>query len=344
MDYQIASITEVGTKKAEYEPNGDWCKCLERENCVVLTLADGLGSCASDARAAHTACDRFIEKCASALDHNEVLDEAALIRFCSEIDPVLANRNDKTCFSVVVWYTDTHQVIWFNVGDTRIYKYSRSGAWTQITVDDRAVENKNSNNPTYGTYHTDHGALIPSVGVDCALGDCKLEFHTGSFAFSPGESIVMCSDGMYHSATFFDDTARLLGTIDMEEAIKRIETNDADDHTLLVIRRNMTVDASLDELMAQFEQNPKVLPRHVIIECFYKGLEQMLHNNADANDIAKVSEFMKLHQLYHVRQRIDNLYSDAVKKLKATPQGEEWQRLNAACFDLWDVLQYVFRH
>ena len=345
--YQIASKTATGTKKQhdQYEePNGDWYRSLETDNCVVLVVADGLGSCANDSRASHTACDSFIEKCFLALSRDEMLDEAAINRFCVEIDLVLASHNDMTCFSAVVWYTDTNKVVWFNVGDTRIYKCGRSGIMTQMTVDDRAVENRRSNDPRFGRYSTERGALIPHVGVSAALGDCRLKFHTGSFEFKPGESLILCSDGMYKSGNFKKDMAGLLGSVFMDEAIKRIETTDGDDNTLLVLRRDMTVNNSLDELMTHFEQDPNAIPRPALIDSFCNGLEKMLEDNADANEIAKVAAFMKHHQIFPDKQRIEKLYNAAFNRLKATPQGAGWQQLNAACFDLKDILMYVFRH
>jgi serine/threonine protein phosphatase PrpC len=346
MNYQIASKTATGTKKLYYEPNGDWYKSLETDKCVVLVVADGLGSCASDSRASHDACDSFIEKCELALSRNEMLDESAIRRFCIEIDPILARHNDMTCLSAVVWYTNTDQVVWFNVGDTRIYKCSRSGIMTQMTVDDRAVDNRRSNDPRFGRYRTINGALVPSVGVNVALGDGNHEeFHTGSFEFKPGESLILCSDGMYNSSSFSNDMAKLLGSIDMAETINRIETTDGDDNTLFVLRRDMTVDTGLDELMTQFEQDPNAIPRPALIDSFCDGLGKMLQNNANAGAIAKVAAFMKLHQMYPDRQRIDQLYNATFSKLKATAQGEEdWQQLNAACIDLKDILTYVFRH
>ena len=347
MNYQIASKTATGTKKQHdlyEESNGDWYRLLETDNCVVLVVADGLGSCANDSRASHTACDSFIEKCASALSRNEVLDEAAIHRFCVEIDPVLAGRNDMTCFSAVVWYTNTDQVVWFNVGDTRIYRCSRSGIMTQMTVDDRAVENKKSNDPRFGKYRTEHGALIPSAGVNTALGDCRLKFHTGLFEFKSGESLILCSDGMYNSGSFDKDMADLLGSVFMDEAIKRIETTDGDDNTLLVLRRNMTVNNGLDELMTRLEQDPNAIPRHVLIDSFCDGLEKMLEDHADASAIAKVAAFMKLHEIYPDKQRIEKLFNAVFNRLNATQQGADWQQLNTACLDLKDILRYVFTH
>lgn len=344
MSYQIVSKTATGTKKLYYESNGDWCKSLDNGNCVVLVVADGLGSCTSDSRASHTACDKFIEKCKLSLSRNEVLDEAAIRQFCVDIDPVLANQGDMTCFSAVVWYTNTNHVVWFNVGDTRIYKCSQSGTMTQMTVDDRAVENKKSNDPRDGKYRTVNGALVPSVGVNAALGDCEFKFHTGSFEFNPGESLILCSDGMYHSFSFAEDVKELLGAFDMDEAVKRIETTDGDDNTLLVLRRDMTLDTNLSELMDQFDQYQKTTTPLALVDCFCDGLEKMLLGNTDAHEIAKVAKFMKEHQLYPVRQRIEELYNSAYKKLKSTPQGVDWQQLNAACIALRDILTYVFRH
>ena len=276
MSYQIVSKTATGTKKLYYEQNGDWCKSFDNGNCVVLVVADGLGNCASDSRASHTACDKFIEKCELALSRNEVLDEAAIQQFCVEIDPVLAGHGDMTCFSAVVWYTNTNCVVWFNVGDTRIYKYSQSETMTQMTVDDRAVENKKSNDPRDGKYSTVNGALVPSVGVNAALGDLRRHFHTGSFEFNPRESLILCSDGMYHSYSFAEDVKELLGAFDMDEAIKRIETTDGDDNTLLVLRRDMTIETNLDELMDQFDQYQKTTTPLALVDCFCDGLEQML--------------------------------------------------------------------
>ena len=130
----------------------------------------------------------------------------------------------------------------------------------------------------------------------------------------------------------------------MDEAVKRIETTDGDDNTLLVLRRDMTLDTNLSELMEQFDQYQNTTTPLALVDCFYDGLEEMLQGNASAYEIAKVAKFMKEHQLYPVRHRIEDLYNRVYKNLKATPQGVDWQQLNAACIDLRDILTYVFRH
>ena len=125
MNYQIASKTEKGRKKESFEHNGDCCGWIDESGCVVLALADGVGSCADDSRASKTTCDLFLEKCRTALKDSKMLTEEKLAQFCREIDPVLAVDNDMACFCAVVWYLNARSVVWLHVGDTRIYQYSK---------------------------------------------------------------------------------------------------------------------------------------------------------------------------------------------------------------------------
>ena len=53
---------------------------------------------------------------------------------------------------------------------------------------------------------------------------------------------------------------------------------------------------------------------------------------------------MKLHEIHPDKQRIEKLYNATFNKQKITPQGEDWQQLDAACRDLKDILIYVCRH
>lgn len=341
MNYQIASKTEKGRKKESFERNGDCCGWIDESGCVVLALADGVGSCADDARASKITCDLFLEKCRMALKGSKLLTEEKLAQFCREIDPVLAVDNDMACFCAVVWYANTRSVVWLHVGDTRIYRYSKAEGLVQMTQDDHG---KAVNIKVNGKLYTDHGAVVSATPIDNAIGDRGCDFHTGSFEFNPGDSIILCSDGMYNSSTFGNDVESLLNQADLTDSIKSLTTTDDDDNTLLVLRRDMTINTDLDELMTQLEQDPDAIPRPALIDRFCDGLGKMLEDNADANDIAKVTAFMKLHEIHPDKQRIEKLFNAAVNKQKITPQGEDWQQLDAACRDLKSILRYVFTH
>ena len=347
MTYQIASKTEKGRKKTPNELNGDCCGWIEESGCVVVALADGVGSCKSDSRASKTACDLFLAKCQTALRDGEMLTEEKLVQYCREIDPVLAVVDDETCFCAVVWRVDGDTAIWFHVGDTRIYKYNKVLGCVQITQDDHGkAENVESKNKKYGKYVTDHGALIPQVGVCATIGDREFKFHTGTFGFLPGESIVLCSDGMYHSSTFEADVNALLGEADMVTAIQRITTTDDDDNSLLVLRRNMEVGTSISlrELMDDFGKYKAEMPFNALVDRFSAELESMLAETTYVDGIVEVVTFMKNEQLYPDRERIDRIFKSALQLLAQLPAGNEKQQMNGACFDLKDILRYVFTH
>lgn len=347
MTYQIASKSEKGRKKSPNELNGDCCGWIEESGCVVVALADGVGSCKSDSRASKTCCDFFLSKCQAALREGDELTEEKLIQFCREIDPVLAVAGDETCFCAVAWPTGGDKTVWFHVGDTRIYKYSKAEGLVQITEDDHGkAENVESKNKKYGKYVTDHGALIPRVGVCATIGDRELKFHTGALDFMPGESLVLCSDGMYLSSTFKADVSALLGEADMTASIVRITTTDDDDNSLLIVRRNMAVsgEVSLRELMDDFEKYKDEMPFNTLIDRFSSELESMIASGNDVNGIAEVVAFMKDKGLRPDRNGIDRIFKSALQLLGKLPVGDEKQRMNVVCLNLKDILKYVFTH
>ena len=317
---------------------------MDESGCVVLVLADGVGSCADDSRASKTTCDLFLGKCRTALKDSKVLTEERLARFCREIDPVLAVDNDMACFCAVVWYVNSRNVVWLHVGDTRIYRYNIEEGLVQMTRDDHG---KAVNIKVNGKLYTDHGALVSATPIDNAIGDRQCNFHTGQFEFNPGDSIILSSDGMYNSSSFGDDMKRLLNEADISAGIEKVDTNDDDDHSLLVLRLNLAVDneIGLSELMGNFEALRQTIPFSALIERVANELEASLDSaNMEVGEVAKIVTLMRDEQLYPDRRRIDRIFTKALNRLNVLPEGEEKQRFNAVCMDLKDVLRYVFTH
>ena len=341
MTYNIAFKSTKGRKKESHEFNGDYCEKIENENCIVLALADGVGSCVNDARAAQTVCNIFIEKCSQALKNSTRLDADTLDQFCKDIDPILAVDQYMACFCVAVWYTDTDQVIWLHVGDTRIYKYSKPKGFTQITEDDHG---KAVNIKVNGKLYTDHGAVVSAVPICNAIGDRNCVFHTGTFDFFPGESVILCSDGMYNSSAFTADVIDLLDKADLDEAIKRIDTTDDDDASLFVLRRNAILEVDIPEIINHIDDYKKTTPIYTLSNRLSDELETLLTQGSDIGQIVMLTSFMKEHQLFPDKQRINDLYNDCFKMMDAMPQGEDRQQLHDACVDLKEVLRYVYTH
>lgn len=344
MNYQIASKSEKGRKKESRERNGDCCGWIDESGCVVLALADGVGSCVDDERASKTTRDLFLEKCRMAVKDSKVLTEEKLAQFCREIDPVLSVDNDMACFCAAVWYVNTHSVVWLHVGDTRIYRYSMAKGLVQMTNDDHG---KAENIKIGGKLYTDHGAVVSATPIDNAIGDRNCDFHTGSFEFNPGESIILCSDGMYNSSSFTNDVESLLNHADLTAGIRAVTTTDDDDNTLLVLRQDLAFDTemSLHELMDHFDEYRTFIPFYTLIDRFSDSLDTMLEEkNTDVVEVVDIVAFMKEKQLFPGKERIDQIFNKAFGRLKVMPEGEEKQRFNQVCLDLKDILRYVFAH
>lgn len=344
MNYQIASKSEKGRKKESFERNGDCCAWIDESGCVVLALADGVGSCDDDNRASKNTCDLFLDKCRTALKDSTMLTEARLAQFCREIDPVLAVDNDMACFCAVVWYLNARSVVWLHVGDTRIYRYSKEEGLVQKTQDDQGIA---VNIKVGGKLYTDHGAVVSAIPINNAIGDRGCDFHTGTFEFNPGDSIILCSDGMYNSSTFGEDVQLLLNQADLKSSIKSITTTDDDDNSLLILRHDLAFDEEVDlhKLMNLFDEYQTIMPFNALIDRFSNGLESMLDaRHLDVLDVADIVAFMKEKQLHPDKTRIERIFNKALSRCKITPEGEEKQRLNMVCEDLHDILRWVFTH
>lgn len=343
MNYNIASKSEKGRKKERFERNGDCCGWIEQDGWAVLALADGVGSCADDARASRTTSDLFLEKCQAALKDPKELTEERLAQFCREIDPVLAVDGDMACFCVVVWNTKENRTTWLHVGDTRIYKYSKAEGLVLVTEDDHG---KAVNIKINGKLYTDHGAVVSAMSIDNAIGDRNCDFHTGSFGFNPGESIILCSDGMYNSSTFNNDVELLLDEADLTNGTRRINTTDDDDNSLLVLRWNMIVreKKSVHDLMDNFERHKNRMPFNTLIDMFFDEVETCLDSSSDIGELAQIVSFVKDRQLFPDKTRIDRVFNKAVRELNEMSAIEEKQRFNMVCNDLKDILRYVFTH
>lgn len=343
MNYQTAFKTIKGRKKEQHEKNGDFLQQFESQDCVVLALADGVGSCANDARAAQNTCSFFVGKCRDAVLQSGRLTEENIMRFCKEIDPILKVDGDMACFCAIVWYVNEDDAVFIHVGDTRIYSFTASSGLVQLSHDDHG---KAVNVKIGGKVYTDHGVVVPAVPVDKAIGDGQLLYHTGKIPFREGECLILCSDGMYSSASFASDLAHIVERPVMSEAISALSTSDDDDASVLIIRRDMAISdtPSIESIMSDFEHYRQTLPLSNIIGLFSDSLEAMLKANVNPDAIEAVLGFAKERQLYPDKQRIERLFKTACDIHNAMPEGEQKARYNAICFALKDMLRYVFTH
>jgi hypothetical protein len=189
--------------------------------------------------------------------------------------------------------------------------------------------------------HTLSDGLI-RVNTDCHAEGTNLS--VGLLDFLPGDSIVVCSDGMYNSLNFREDVEKLLNEVDLTDSINNVVTTDDDDMSIAVIRRNLlnADNINIQELLDRFLDYRARISQDVLAEKLCNELESILDGNLDIEQFGKMASLMKCYQVYPKKEQIDGIFTKAVKKLHSMPEGEEKQRFNTICYDLKDILKIVF--
>lgn len=78
--------------------------------------------------------------------------------------------------------TDPKKAFWFNIGDSRVYKFNKNGL-RQLSIDD------STDDPTEGSH-----VITQSLGGTPSY--CKVTPHIGSTLIEPGDRFLLCSDGL----------------------------------------------------------------------------------------------------------------------------------------------------
>ena len=318
VDYQIAAKSVKGDEKEHYEANGDHCAWMEENNCVVLVLADGVGSSANDARASETTCKVLIGKCREALSNGQTLDKSHLIEYCKNIDLDLFERRDMACFSAILWYVDTNTVTWIHAGDTRIYRYNLTDGLCQITQDDHAAPKIIKFG---GKIHTDHGAITTRTPLSVALGDRSCKFQTGTISFLPGECLVFCSDGMYDSELFSNKIIGLLSKANLHDAICNFSVKSKDDASLLVIRREDGYEQQWtpQELCDAISASPRLFPDHILLREINTMLNNGVENSRLEETLISLVKKCREQRLFLSFGSAENIVKKAKEKYYKTP-------------------------
>lgn len=308
MTYQIASNSVKGRKK---EANGE--KCIHglsyRDSIrqyVYLVLADGL-----DESVFSQVVFVFSSLGRMAMKNAINTDASSLALMLEETVKSMVDKN-VVGFSAIAWNVDEDELAVCNLGNTRIYKHTLTQGLLPLKMEnerDRTIA-------------------------------------AGTISFLPGESLVVCSDGMYQSSTFEDEIAVLLNEFDLSEAIKKVTTTSDDDMSLAFIRRNyLKVDyLGLQELLANFKVYRARMSSEQMAEKLCDEMCSMLDFDFDMVKFYDAVTLMKQHQIYPEKAQIDGVFTKAVNKLNSMPEGEEKQRFNAACIELKDILKWVFTH
>jgi len=221
MKYQLAYHSIAGGRAT----NQDRVLVSERDNAVLLVLADGLGGHAGGAMAAEilarTAQHAFeavrqplITKPSAFLALAVMQAYKAIVAYGEQQDPPISPRT--TC---VLCLIQNGYAYWAHVGDSRLYHY-RNNQVLSRTLDHTMIEQMHIDgvlSEEEMKRHPDKARLLKAVGgprpPSITLGE--------ETVLAPGDRLLLCTDGVWEALTG-DELSGYLRFDSLEEGIEEM--------------------------------------------------------------------------------------------------------------------------
>ena len=200
MRYSISHNSLQGTRKINQDRVGH----AERDNAVLMVVADGLGGYQGGELAAQT----LVETMVNIFERTRqpvIKDPAAFLVLAISYAHKKINRSAKaagiqvslprtTCIACLV---QNGYAYWGHVGDSRLY-HIREGAVMTRTVDDSTLDQMYCEGMVpEAEYRAGHAHLLRCVG-----GDKRPEVNLGEETrLETGDLLMLCSDGVWRAYT-----------------------------------------------------------------------------------------------------------------------------------------------
>lgn len=198
-EFAIASLTDTGRTRSR---NEDALLVRSFGKWTLLCVADGLGGHERGDWASARATEVFAERLEEAL--SRMPPEAALRSACAaanesvyrEAMPQAGGQHSAT--TLVAALVSGHEVWWLNVGDSRLYLHS-TGTLRQVSEDHSWVAERVREGalPAMALRtHPRRNIVSRTVGFEPAV-----EPDTGSLRVGIGDTLLLCSDGLFGPLT-----------------------------------------------------------------------------------------------------------------------------------------------
>ena len=176
----------------------------ELDEPLICAVADGLGG-----HSAGEVASRYTVKRLAAQNYGEASVAAVLAAINAELYQTMAAQRSFLGMgtTVVGLLLFADRVVWFNVGDSRLYRH-RDGALHQISVDDVPAGERT-------------GMITQSLGGSFAFA--PIEPHIGTQALTIPSRWLLCSDGLTDMLGA-NEIARCMEASDEEAARNLVET------------------------------------------------------------------------------------------------------------------------
>lgn len=296
-EFRIAGVALAHEGKVHC---GDYLRFSEiaTEQLVLLALSDGVGSFHHDWVASKTACDSFIDS----FTNSDISDLTGRFKHAiSKADQAVSDPADPAAKGMmctliaVVWEIKSNEVLFCNIGDSRLFHHSATGL-RQISVDEKkAVLMRDKS----GKLLNQSGSLIVREGLTNALGYTNASINIEKQSFGFGDALVLGSDGMYELPRFTTAVNEILQSSDLENAVGMFVGQNkgdfADDASILILQRTQLPEQIKAQIHIDIAENKNCsefnLPMHLVAMCIMEEFKTAI-SLRDNNGLNKLTKFV----------------------------------------------------
>lgn len=206
------------------ETNEDYCDYASHDDRFCWALADGLGGHRGGEIAARVAVETVLRSfhdnpglSLTALNGHLLAAQTAVLTEQRKPDRSTTMRS-----TLVVMLSDSRQVLWGHLGDSRLYWFRRDQlvlrtkdhSVPQILVDAGDIREPEIRN------HPDRSRLLNALGGE---HEFKPEFVDQASALKPGDTFLLCSDGFWEPLGETDLVVGLVKSTSPHDWLQRLE-------------------------------------------------------------------------------------------------------------------------
>lgn len=284
---------------------------IKDENIIILTLADGVGSRHHDFVASEVACNAFIDSFINGKSRDFVRRfELALKKADNDVSNP-SEYDQQGMMSTIVgaaWDMDENYFLYDSIGDSRLYLHSSRGL-EQISRDSKKAVNMRDGN---GKLLIQDGVLVIREGLTNALGYSGADISVKKQDFHAGNSIILCTDGIYSIDDFENSITNLLASTISEKKLEKYFTKNMeyfeDDACMLILQRTDHPDFYMerykDIIDEGLDYRQSDIISHLLTNCIQTEILTLIKSKNEAG-IKKLSDYIKRFELYLTEEFID---------------------------------------
>ncbi|HEX9956402.1 MAG TPA: protein phosphatase 2C domain-containing protein [Fibrella sp.] len=224
---RIAGQTDVGRSRKDNQDTFI-SQPLWSDNDALLVVIDGVGGYAGGAQAAALAKESIVQYMATPTGDTLTMLREAVVHANNQIvrkrqeDPSLS----RMCCVLTAAVADTgnRKLLYVHVGDTRLYRL-RQQQLEKLTHDHSLVgvrEDANQLTEREAMHHPRRNEILRDVGSMTHRLDDPDFLESDETDFQPGDTLLLCSDGLTDMVTRAQITDVLTQTIPVEEQITEL--------------------------------------------------------------------------------------------------------------------------